>query len=40
MAKREVTVATFQMSCTWDRRENIQKAEKFIRQAAEQGIKF
>jgi N-carbamoylputrescine amidase len=40
MAKREVTVATFQMSCTWDRQENIQKAEKFIRQAAEQGAQI
>eukprot|EP00029_Vermamoeba_vermiformis_P003330 TRINITY_DN1371_c0_g1_i1.p1 TRINITY_DN1371_c0_g1~~TRINITY_DN1371_c0_g1_i1.p1 ORF type:complete len:294 (-),score=57.58 TRINITY_DN1371_c0_g1_i1:25-906(-) len=40
MAKREVTVATFQMSCTWDREENIKKAEKYIRQAAKQGAQI
>lgn len=37
---KKVTVATTQMSCTWDKRENINKAEKLVRQAAEQGAQI
>ncbi|OUD12044.1 N-carbamoylputrescine amidase [Thioflexithrix psekupsensis] len=34
---RVVTVAATQMACTWDREENIAKAEMLIRSAAQQG---
>lgn len=32
---RKVTVAATQMSCSWDREENMKKAESLVRQAAE-----
>lgn len=34
---RKVTVAATQMSCSWDREENLKKAESLVRQAAEKG---
>lgn len=34
---RKVTVAATQMSCSWDREENMKKAESLVRQAAEKG---
>ena len=34
---KNVTVACTQMSCTWDREENIAKAKKLIREAADKG---
>ena len=34
---RKVTVAATQMSCSWDREENLKKAEKLVRQAAAEG---
>ena len=34
---RKVSVAAVQMSCTWDRAENIRKAEGFVRGAAARG---
>ena len=37
---RNVTAAVTQMSCSRDREENLQKAERLVRQAAEQGAQF
>jgi N-carbamoylputrescine amidase len=37
---RKVTVAATQMSCTWNRRENIAKAEAMVRRAAAQGAQI
>lgn len=37
---RQVTVAATQMSCGWDVDENIAKAERLVRQAAEQGARI
>jgi N-carbamoylputrescine amidase len=37
---KKVTVAATQMSCTWDRDENIAKAEKLVRKAAAQGAQI
>ena len=37
---RQVTVAATQMSCGWDVAENIAKAEKLVRQAADQGAQI
>ena len=37
---RQVTVAATQMSCGWDVEENIAKAERMVRQAAEQGAQI
>jgi len=37
---RQVTVAATQMSCGWDVEENIAKAERLVRQAAEQGAQI
>ena len=37
---RNVTVACTQMSCSWDRDENIAKAEKLIREAAAAGAQI
>ncbi|GGX68214.1 N-carbamoylputrescine amidase [Saccharospirillum salsuginis] len=37
---RQVTVAATQMSCGWDVDENIAKAERLVRQAAEQGAQI
>lgn len=37
---RNVTAAVTQMSCSRDREENLQKAEKLVRQAAEQGAQI
>ena len=34
---RKVTVAATQMSCSWNREENLNKAEGLVRQAAAQG---
>lgn len=34
---RKIKVAATQMSCSWDRNENLEKAEKLIRDAANQG---
>ena len=34
---RKVTVATTQMSCTWDIDNNLKKAEKLVREAAQKG---
>ena len=34
---RKVTVAATQMSCSWDREENMKKAESLVRQTAEKG---
>lgn len=36
----KVTVAATQMHCSWDQEENLQRAEKLIRQAAEQGAQI
>jgi N-carbamoylputrescine amidase len=35
-----VIVAVAQMSCSWDRDENIQKAEALVREAASQGARI
>ncbi len=40
MTERTVTVAATQMSCTWDRDENLAKAEGLIRDAAGQGAQI
>ena len=37
---RKVTAAVTQMSCSRDREENLQKAERLVRQAAEQGAQI
>ena len=37
---RNVTAAVTQMSCSRDREENLQKAERLVRQAAEQGAQI
>lgn len=37
---RKIIVAATQMSCSWDIDENIDKAEKLVRQAAEKGAKI
>ena len=37
---RKVTVAATQMSCSWDIDENIQKAEKLVREAAAKGAQI
>ncbi|MFQ3546928.1 MAG: N-carbamoylputrescine amidase [Termitinemataceae bacterium] len=37
---RSVTVAACQFSCSWDRKENIQKADYFVRKAAEKGAQI
>ncbi len=37
---RKVTVAATQMSCTWDRDENIRRAEKLVREAAAKGAQI
>ena len=37
---RKVTTAVTQMSCSRDREENLQKAERLVRQAAEQGAQI
>jgi len=37
---RRVTVAAVQMACSWNRDENVQKAETFIRQAAHRGAQI
>lgn len=37
---RKVTVAATQMSCSWDRQENIAKAESLVRRAATQGAQI
>ncbi|HEY8889678.1 MAG TPA: N-carbamoylputrescine amidase [Clostridium sp.] len=37
---RNVTVATTQMSCSWNIEENISKAEKLVREAASQGAQI
>ncbi len=37
---RLVTVAATQMSCSWDRQDNITKAERLVRQAASQGAQI
>ena len=37
---RNVTVAATQMSCTWDRADNIRKGEALVRQAAAQGAQI
>lgn len=34
---RNVTVAATQMHCTWDREDTLQRADRLVRQAAEQG---
>ena len=34
---RKVTVAATQMSCSWDREENLNKAEGLVQKAAAQG---
>lgn len=34
---RKVTVAATQMSCSWDREENLEKAESLVREAARRG---
>ena len=33
----KVTVAAMQMSCTWDKEENLAKAERIVREAAAAG---
>ncbi|SDU32104.1 N-carbamoylputrescine amidase [Halopseudomonas salegens] len=37
---RPVTVAATQMSCSWDRADNLAKAERLVRQAASQGAQI
>lgn len=37
---RLVTVAATQMSCSWDLEDNLKKAEKLVRKAAQQGAKI
>jgi len=37
---RRVTVAAAQMTCSWNRDENIHKAETFIREAAHRGAQI
>ncbi|TVP87922.1 MAG: N-carbamoylputrescine amidase [Pseudomonadaceae bacterium] len=37
---RSVTVAATQMSCSWDRADNLAKAERLVRQAASQGAQI
>ena len=34
---RKVKVAATQMSCSWDRKENLAKADRLVREAAAQG---
>jgi len=36
----QVTVATLQMACTWDRNANLDKAEFLVRRAAQQGAQI
>jgi N-carbamoylputrescine amidase len=36
---RKIGVAATQMSCSWDREENIRKAETFVRAAAAKGAR-
>ena len=37
---RKVKVAATQMTCTWDREETLNKAEKLVREAAEKGAQI
>lgn len=37
---RRITVAATQMSCSWDRQDNIRKAEALVRRAAQQGAQI
>ncbi len=37
---RKITVAATQMSCSWNRKENIEKAEKLVREAVSKGAKI
>ncbi len=34
---REVTIAATQMACSWDIDQNVETAERLVRQAADQG---
>jgi N-carbamoylputrescine amidase len=37
---RQITVAVTQMACGWDRQENMERAERLIRRAADQGAEL
>ena len=37
---KKITVAATQMACTWDRAENMHKAEKLVREAAAKGAQI
>jgi len=37
---KQVTVAATQMSCSWDKENNLQQAEKLVREAAQQGAQI